>query len=794
MTATGRRLRPRVPPAVVAAGLYAAFAVALFWPVLSGERVFSAAADLYGWVPWLSSAPHDLRAYDNPLLSDHTRSFYPWAMWAREQIRAGHLPQWNPYVLSGTPFLSNAQTQVLSPFSIPIWLLPFPYGLGVAAAVKLWVAALGSYLLCRELRLRFMPSLLGGLAFGFCPYLIVWLSHPVTPEGAMLPWMLLAVERLLRRGRLTGAGVLAIVAAVLFLAGYPEGQLHVCLATAVYTALRLCAGAASGRRAAARRAGLVIGGIVLGAALAAVAILPFVLALAGTAGLNTRNGETIEPLRSLITVAFPNWWGRPSGYAIGGAPGNYNMVNMDAGTVALLLAAVAVCSRGGWRTKLAPAGLAALGVASFLGMPPLPFIYTHLPGFDRSRNQLLIVLFDLGVAVLAAHGLERVLDRSRSRWPVVGVTAAGVAVAIAVILAAVQTAAPAGSTLHHFLTGAAEPDPAINRLIASAWWVLLVIGFVVVATLRRKVPPAATALVLVALVAVDAAHFFDRYQPMPPPARVFPSTPAIRYLQAHQGEWRIAALAPAMPADTGMVYGLRDIRGLDPPQPSDAYARLIRLGIPHPLIESNTNIDRLTPARMHVLDLLGVRYLLASRGAPLGLLPNLAPAYRGGDGQIVRNRAAVPPASVPRRVLVTANDRAARAAIGSASFVPGRDVTVARPVPAGRGRARLIGDGSGGAIVVATMSRPGLVVLSDAWAPGWSVTVDGRAAAPVRVDTAIRGVVVPRGRHRIVWAYTAPGFRLGLLVTVIGCVLLMAIGGWWLFERRRTRLHPAAGV
>ena len=788
-TAAGRLRRLRVPPVAAAAALYGVFAVALFWPALSGERVFSAAADLYGWVPWLSSAPHDLRSYNNPLLSDHTRSFYPWAMWARAQIRAGHLPQWNPYVLSGTPFWSNAQAQLLSPFSIPVWLLPFPYGFGVAAAVKLWVAALGAYLLCREMRLSVLPSLLGGLAFGFCPYLIVWLSHPVTPEGAVLPWTLLAAERLLRSGRVTGVGLMAAAGAALFLGGYPEGQLHVCLAIVVYTAIRLATGVAAGRRTAARRAALVICGVGLGAALAAVATVPFVLALAGTSGLHTRNGETIEPLRSLVTVAFPNWWGRPSGYVPPGAPSNYNMVNMYAGTVALLLATVAVCSRGSWRVKLAPAGLAALGVASDLGVPPLPWIYTHLPGFDRSRNQLLILLLDLGVAVLAAHGLERLLDRGRKGWPASGVAAAGLAVAIAGFVAAGPTAAAAGSTVHHFLTGAAEPDPVINRMIAAGWWVLLVTGFAVMVALRRWLPPAAVGLALLALAAVDAAHFFDGYQPMPPPAAVFPTTPAIRYLQTHQGSWRVAALAPAMPADTGMVFGLRDIRGLDPPQPSNAYARLIRLTVTHPLLRSNTNVEHLSPARMHVLDMLGVRYLLTARGARLNRLPGLVPAYLGRDGRIWRNTYAVPAASVPRRVLVTASDAVAREAIAARRFVPGRDVTSPRPVPAGRGHAWGISDGSGGAVVMATMSKPGLVVLSDAWAPGWTVTVDGRAAVPVRVDTAIRGVVVPRGRHRIVWTYTTPGLPLGVAISAIGAALMAAIGGWWVVGRRRGA-HP----
>jgi hypothetical protein len=788
-----RTIRRRPPPWLIAAGLYALFAVALFWPVLDGSRVFSAAADLYTWVPWRTNPPPGLGGYSNPLLSDHTRSFYPWTEWARQQLRAGHLPQWNPYALSGTPFVSNAQAQLFSPFSLPVWLLAFPYGLGVAAALKLWAGAIGAYLLCRELRLRFAAALLAGLSYGFGPYLVIWLSHPVTPEAAVLPWMLLAAERIVRRGRGADALLLAGACLVLFLGGYPEGQAQMCLATAIWTAVRLATAGSLAPRAIATRAGLVAAGIALGACLAAVAIVPFVLAVPGTAGLATRMSQSVEPVRSLVTVAFPNWWGRPSGYVTPGAPHNYNMVNMYAGTVALVLAAVALLGRSGWRRMLAPAVLAALGVACDLGVPPLPWVFGHVPGFDHARNQLLVVLLDLGVAVLSGFGVDRLCDRRRPARTAVALTAAA---ALAVAAAGAASAGLGGpalhAALHHFLTGAAEPHPAVNRLIAVGWWVLLAGGCLAVAAFRRWLPPALVATALVGLCAADSAHFFDGYQPMPPAPAVFPETPAIRFLQTHQGAYRVTAVAPAMPADTGMVYGLRDIRGLDPPQPGDAYARLIRLTIPHPHLASNTNLQRLDGARLHVLDLLSVRYVLAGRGTRLDRLPGLRPAYAGPDAQIVRNAAAVAPASVPARVLVEPDDAAARRAIAAAWFTPGADATTTAAEPAGRGSARVSSDAGGRVVIAADMRRAGLVVLSDAWTPGWSVTVDGRAAAPLRVDTAIRGVVVPRGRHLVVWTYSTPGLVAAAWLSAAAAAVAAGWAALLLGRRRRAGTGAAA--
>lgn len=69
----------------------------------------------------------------------------------------------------------------------------------------------------------------------------------------------------------------------------------------------------------------------------------------------------------------------------------------------------------------------------------------------------------------------------------------------------------------------------------------------------------------------------------------------------------------------------------------------------------------------------------------------------------------------------------------------------------------------------ANMGCEGLVVVSDAWFPGWKAYVDGAEAHVYRVDGLIRGVVTPPGRHEIVFAYrpAAPYLGCGLLLTGI---------------------------
>ncbi len=62
--------------------------------------------------------------------------------------------------------------------------------------------------------------------------------------------------------------------------------------------------------------------------------------------------------------------------------------------------------------------------------------------------------------------------------------------------------------------------------------------------------------------------------------------------------------------------------------------------------------------------------------------------------------------------------------------------------------------------------RPAMLVVSQAWWPGWSATVDGHSAPVVRANGLVQGVPVAAGTHRVVLRYSAPGLNQGALVTV----------------------------
>jgi hypothetical protein len=80
----------------------------------------------------------------------------------------------------------------------------------------------------------------------------------------------------------------------------------------------------------------------------------------------------------------------------------------------------------------------------------------------------------------------------------------------------------------------------------------------------------------------------------------------------------------------------------------------------------------------------------------------------------------------------------------------------------------------------ARLERPGLVILADAYYPGWQLSIDGRPAGILRANRLMRGAAVPAGEHALVYTYRPDSFRIGALVSAAGGVVWVALAwsGW----------------
>jgi hypothetical protein len=749
-------------PTLAAALLYALLALLIVGQGLLPGRTLSPSDYLWTAAPWSAYTPHGVRLFGaNGELADAVAAFQPFTLHARHVLPSW--PLWNPSISGGRPFLADMQSGVLSPFSIPSYLLPFWFSLAIVAALKLWAAAFGTFLLGRALGMRMGGALLAGLAFGFSLYMVTWLAWPLASVWALMPWLLLAVDRVIRRPDGAGVALVALVTALQFLCGHPESSFHAGVAAVLFGALRLSR-APDERR---RRAGAALLGLAAGVALAAIVLLPFLELVAHSNDVSERANRDPAHLRRsyLLATAMPEYWGRPTQVML------EPFINARAfyvGALPLLLAGVAVLRPTRERIALGATAVTCLAVA--IGIPPFFQIANNVPGFSQAINTRLGIVACLALALLAGLGLDDVLAR-RARLPRPLLAAAVALPALIVLLHAPVRLSQLGDAAGIAAgivdaTGKANLPGLLPMAAALDWLVLAGVGVALV--LWRPRP----ALVL-GLVTLDLLRFGMGQNPAIPldHARQ-PTTAAIRFLQAREPA-RFAGLVPdfgitPLPADTAMRYGLHDARGYDYPVESH-YDKLWRAAVAPKLpFIPPTTLATTTPASLRVLGLLGVRSLI---GQPGDKPPPLPVAYAGPDARIYDNPSALPRAWVVGRALRVSNPLG----VTLAPNVDLRRTAVLQdsesPLVAGTGGSAAITRYADDRVTLRSHGS-GMLVLSDSWYPGWHAKVDGRDAKIERVDYLLRGVRVGPGAHTVEMTYRPLSFRIGWIVSLVTALAL----------------------
>jgi len=74
------------------------------------------------------------------------------------------------------------------------------------------------------------------------------------------------------------------------------------------------------------------------------------------------------------------------------------------------------------------------------------------------------------------------------------------------------------------------------------------------------------------------------------------------------------------------------------------------------------------------------------------------------------------------------------------------------------------------------MGCKGMLIVSDNWYPGWRAEVDGQPAEIWKVNTVIRGVVVPAGKHAVAMRYRPFSVYFGFAFTLVGLGAAIVLG------------------
>jgi hypothetical protein len=715
-------------PGVVLPLFYAAVFLGLFGSVLFSKR------DVL-----LSHPDRDLAAL-----------FVPLRVFAAEQLRAGHVPLWNPHIFCGIPFLGDFQSAFFYPLTWLHLVLSPALAINWTIAISFFLAAWFTALCCRRRNVGIAGSLLGGLAYALSgAFFFRFLEGNLAMVEAMtwMPLVLLCIDRILDEASILWCLIGGLAVALMLLAGFPPNVYNTALIFALYTAARFIH--------APRKPTVVMLLALMGigaAGLCAIQILPGLRAsqeavrAAGTSYDFAADGSL--PPENVLTLFSARIWGDDYHYPYTGRSYLWES-SLYIGMATTLLAAAGIVlgpRKHKWPLILcaAIAFLLALGTYAHFGSFNLfRFLFNHFPLYNRFRTTGRFgYQVTLCLAILAAMGVDEI---ARTRRRALGTGAIALAVSLGMGITSAY--------LWH-------AHPLAAWQIALAAGIAAAVGILAIPAVKWRFCATAIAAIAAAEL-ISTAAYFRLTGPLTLP---IPShwTQAIQKLTPDE---RILHNSFGF-ANLGMINGTNDIYGYHP-MILKRYAQLLAAtqGQDPDSVDFAPPINRLFP----LLVFMRCRYILwvAADGKYLVLLSprGTFPRLQLIDSCIILTK--------PHEVL---------SAVTSERFDPSAIVILETPpTPAPMpgadppGHAELIGQTTDTVELRANIVRPCILVMSDSYSLDWHAKPlepgPQSSYSILPANYAFMAIPLSPGQHHIQLEYRPAAWKLGLWITAVSLPL-----------------------
>lgn len=704
---------------------------------------------------WKIAALQAVNIQDDVFTSDLINDRLPVRAFVGESLRQGQLPFWIPGIYTGFPALGQVEIGVLYPSNVLLFSLLPPYvAIAYAQLLPLFIAGLGAFLLAREHGLARVPASLAAGTFSLSGFFVCHLRQLNMVDAACwIPLLFLATGRVASGGSRHAAFSLALFWWLQLLAGHPQISFYTGLVLVSFLLERLRAAsretAGQGPAPLLRRGGWFALAIAIGTLAAAAQILPAI----ELAQLSQRQGGLSYEDASRFPASPLNVWTFFLPY-VNGDPGRdtYRLSGIFweqygyVGVLTMLLAIVALVVQRGHPLVRWFAALAAVSYLMVLGSNTPLFYWAHrwLPGMSYFRFPTRFLVFvELALAMLAAFGLAHLLQ---------GLKGHGLRRAVG---AAVVAATAADLWIHQMRQ--------VPQVRWSAW--LSPIGtvqFLNQAKARSDAPWRSHSLDTMGVhrqvyhASRGWAGDLSGYVLLR--AMIQPSFNLLFDLERPDG------YANLVPRHYEAVWGSEKDPGLV--QPSGSWAS----GKWSP-----------KPELVALARLFNVRYILSPWPVDS---PAFVLAARSAEGVwIYETVDPLPRAFVVGKVLVPAGD-SSPAVLARSGFDPRAEAYVhdtavtLSPDARSTTNVRVLEHRNLRVVVEASLERPGLLVLSEGYYPGWTAKVDGERAAIVRANFMMRSVLLAAGKHEVVFEFRPRSILAGFALSMVGIVGLIRLRPW----------------
>lgn len=763
--------------------------------------------------------------------------YFPMTEAAFDLLRQGELPLWNPYLFSGMPFLASIEIGVLYPPNWLHLVLPAARAFCVLYILHVLLAGVGTWLYARGRGRSVAAALFSATVFAFASPTILHEDTGMTSivySSAWIPLIMAMLDRTLRLRTATSICWLAIVLACQFLAGFPMFTYVLAVLIPAYLLVFGGTWQQPVLRGNARRMLPFAGAAVLALGLVAPQLLATLEYLGESFRGELEHAQATHccfPAPNLVTLLIPEFFGNDRGVDYWGETYLFD-ANAFCGASTILLCLMAALR---WRDReflfWSLAGVVVMGIALGKYSALYDLCYLYVPGVNRFRGVARLSIFGVFcLSLLAGMGLDQVLNQQcrfgqRVVCLIVGVLSA---VALTWGIGQMDSVKPVPEYWRSIVEWVRWPGAEVTRtipwdrmhdfLVTSRALMLrglcISAGTLLAAVLLVELPRARPRFQSVAafswlcLLVAEFQFFQAKYVVLMDVEPKRHIARCVRNAVHDDGLYRVAGFSSNPPFILNrFLYEKMQSAGGHENFVLDRYAWFLQRWVG---LDPNWQTNLTVPNFHGLYDLLNIKYYVSPPSRAFTerndvVLQDKLFEYGNLEFTLYCNRDVLPRAFVVHHTHHACDQESSLdllrhlnyGTLDTDSVIEGpqlEGVAVASTqqapstgsqlngTPAPRAelepeadRVEIVEYRCNRIVVRARCGRPGWLLFSENWYPGWQATVNGRQSPMYPANLFMRGVPVSAGEQRVELVYRPVPFRIGCLFAAASLAFIAAV-------------------
>lgn len=729
---------------------------------------------------------------NKPLGFDNLRIFYPLRKLTIDEVKNFQWPLWNPYSFSGNTQLATYQSAVFHPLSFLFFMMPQIDAWSAITALQPILSGFFMYLFLRQLKLGKKSSFFGSIVFAFSGWMIVFWeeSFMAVYSALFLPLALYAIERLIKKISPFDYILLTLALSFSILSGWFQTTFYLFIFAASWVIYRIFT-----LKLSRPKILLIFSSFVLSFVIPAIHLLPSLEAYLYSARGNTDAHFLFDiyllPLKNLITFFAPDFFGNPGTYNYFGGGFFYERV-IFVGIAPLLLGVYEFFYQNKKKTvenffKISWIVTLSLGFA----LPTSWFILydLNLPFLSTSIPTRIFFLATFSLATLAAFGLEHFSSQKVKIKNTILIIAS-----LAWIFAEASRNFIEEHNILYPTLGYAKVslrNIILPSFMLASTSILLTSGIFLSKKLKEGI-----AILFIILSLSSSFYFANKYLSFSERKYLYPDIPVIKELKKLGGYSRFWSINKGyIDRNFSAYYGLYSPEGYDSFY-IKRYGELLfsaqnkgKYSAQIPRTDATLSytdyLDQLllSPYRRKLMSLLSVKHIAVRNDLDRSDSVETAEfkrVWKDDKYSIYEYRDSLP------RVMLLTNFKIAKTQQEILDVMFSSDTDLSKTAileenppnfkPGSlRGSARIISYSPNEVKIETQSDKDAILFISDNYYPGWNAYIEGVSSKVYRTDYAFRSVVVPKGKHAVVFKYEPKVFYQGLYLTIVGILILTLI-------------------